>query len=234
MCVIVYCPQGERPAFDELLTMSNANPHGIGVAWRTSDRVHYVKGISLNRLVGYLDKPGELIIHFRYASVGGVSPELCHPFPVRVDAPLHLRGKTSAVIFTNGTWQNWSAINETISRRLNLPPLQGEVSDTRVIARLVKATGATRWLTQIKDTNRNESTVRSLIFDRHKTRIFGDWREQDGIFFSNLRWDRPRAFPFFDGRHLPPARPTSPARIYVGPDGTLAIPEDFDDDELPF
>ena len=56
---------------------------------------------------------GEIVIHFRWASVGEVTPKLCHPFPVTARATTRLSGHARAVLFHNGTWSQW---RETLRR----------------------------------------------------------------------------------------------------------------------
>ena len=79
MCVILVCPANVRPDRETLDACHKANPHGAGVAWRDGDRVRWSKGLEpdgLEPLIGTL--PGEIVIHFRWASVGEVTPKLCH------------------------------------------------------------------------------------------------------------------------------------------------------------
>ena len=83
MCVILICPGGVRPDRPTLEACHEANPHGAGVAWRQDGGVRWLKGLDVPRLASLLPRlPGEVVVHFRWASVGDVAPALCHPFPV--------------------------------------------------------------------------------------------------------------------------------------------------------
>ena len=92
MCVILICPPKVRPNPDVLFACDAANPHGAGMAWRSKGRVHWLKNASVSDLLRELPKiKGEIVIHFRWASVGGVDARLCHPFPVTPRANVSLR-----------------------------------------------------------------------------------------------------------------------------------------------
>ena len=94
MCVVLICPPKQRPDLTILRACHAANPHGAGVAWRDKRRIHWRKALTpgeVNHLIQQV--PGEVIIHFRWASVGGVEPLLCHPFPVTAEAALGYEGR---------------------------------------------------------------------------------------------------------------------------------------------
>ena len=139
MCVILVCPANIRPDRETLDACHRANPHGAGVAWRDSDRVRWSKGLEpaeLEPLIAGLS--GEIVIHFRWASVGEVTPKLCHPFPITASATTRLSGHARAVLFHNGTWGDW---RELLSR-MPRGRVAGVLSDTRVAASLVDLAGS--------------------------------------------------------------------------------------------
>jgi hypothetical protein len=80
---------------------------------------------------------GEIVIHFRWASMGEVTPKLCHPFPVSSKATTRLSGHARAVLFHNGTWGGW---RETLRRMPKHRAPDGLLSDTRVAASMVDQT----------------------------------------------------------------------------------------------
>lgn len=109
MCVMLICPPKVRPDLATLEACSEANPHGGGIALREDGSIHYRKidyPVEISRLARRA-KGG--VIHFRIASVGGVQPELRHPFSVTSRAGLMERGHSRAVLFQNGTWAGWRA-----------------------------------------------------------------------------------------------------------------------------
>ena len=137
--------------------------------------VRWFKGLEpddLEPLIAQLT--GEIVIHFRWASVGEVTPKLCHPFPISAKATTRLSGHARAVLFHNGTWCQW---RETLRRMPKHRMPDGLLSDTRVAASLVDLCGM--------DTL-DRLPGRWVFFDRDFTELYGDWREWRGMQASNL------------------------------------------------
>ncbi|MCF7734284.1 MAG: hypothetical protein K9N23_21555 [Akkermansiaceae bacterium] len=179
MCVILVCPENVRPDRATLDACHKANPHGAGVAWREDDRVRWMKGLEpeeLESLIAGLS--GEIVIHFRWASVGEVTLKLCHPFPVTANATTRLTGHARAVLFHNGTWGDW---RETLRRMPRHRRPDGLLSDTRVAASLVDLCGS-EVLERLPG--------RWVFFERDFTELFGDWQRWDGMRVSNLNFER--------------------------------------------
>ena len=139
MCVILVCPENVRPDRATIDACHAANPHGAGVAWREDGVVRWLKGLEPDELERWVNElPGEIVIHFRWASVGEVTPKLCHPFPISSKATTRLSGHARAVLFHNGTWSQW---RETMQRMPRHRMPEGLLSDTRVAASLVDLCG---------------------------------------------------------------------------------------------
>jgi hypothetical protein len=177
MCVILVCPENVRPDRATIAACHEANPHGAGVAWREDGVVRWFKGIEpggIEPLIAGLS--GEIVIHFRWASVGEVTPKLCHPFPVSAKANTRLSGQARAVLFHNGTWGQW---RETLRRmpRNRIP--DGLLSDSRVVASMVDLCG-----TDVLD----RLPGRWVFFDRDFTELYGDWSDWRGMRASNLNF----------------------------------------------
>lgn len=176
MCVALLCPPKVRPSMPLLQACHRANPHGAGIAWRERGRIHWRKGLGVcdvHQLAN--EKPGEILIHFRWASVGRVDPLLCHPFPVTADAELKLSGVNERVLFHNGTWSNYTSAIETVG------DLEGLVSDTRVAAAFVHHVGA-------KPLNRLPG--RWAVMERSEIKLFGDWLPYKGMLVTNGNFER--------------------------------------------
>ena len=176
MCVILVCPQSARPDRATLAACHEANPHGAGVAWREAGSVKWFKGLEPDELEPLIaELPGEIVIHFRWASVGEVTPKLCHPFPVSAKATTRLSGHARAVLFHNGTWSAW---RETLRRMpRHRKPDDGLLSDSRVAASLIDLCG-----TNVLD----RLPGRYVLFERDFTQLYGHWQEWGGMRVSNL------------------------------------------------
>jgi hypothetical protein len=183
MCVILVCPdETKRPDQTVLDACHAANPHGAGVAWREDGRVRWMKNLEPDDLDALLPElPGEIVIHFRWASVGGVDADLCHPFPVTRKAETDLFGSAKAVVFQNGTW---TAYEEALCRLTSghgrkLPA--GPMSDTRAAALCVQVHGR-EMLSKLPG--------RWVWMDGQRTRLYGAWQSFRGMKVSNLHFVR--------------------------------------------
>lgn len=83
-----------------------------------------------------------LVIHFRTASIGGVLPELTHPFPTSGNAPLWLSGYAPEVLFHNGTISQWDDLVLNVGLKSTEKFPTGEWSDSRALAWLVQLKGS--------------------------------------------------------------------------------------------
>jgi hypothetical protein len=142
MCVIMIAGK-VRPTEEMIDRAWDHNKHGAGVAWQEKDRkgeleIVYEKGIMeiarIKELCAKLPLP--YVVHFRVASVGGVKPELTHPFPITEDVQLDLKGRTKGgVLFHNGHWTPWNekALDAAIHSN-RVIPAGSEWSDSRAMA----------------------------------------------------------------------------------------------------
>jgi hypothetical protein len=180
MCVILVSPANARPDRKLINACHAANPHGAGVAWREGKEVHWMKNLSCGEVETLVDQiAGECVIHFRWASVGKVCPELCHPFPVDRIASTRLSGSAQRVLFHNGTWSGWQAALEYVEDKQDRK-IGGPMSDSRAVALLVA---------QMSDPNTlKHISGRFVLFSPLSTKLYGDWRSYRGMRVSNLNF----------------------------------------------
>lgn len=194
MCVIIFSPNtGNRPSSKTLELCEKANPHGIGIVTQGTRQMFSVsKGVSLDYVKKILKTTdGAIAIHFRYATVGGVQDELCHPFPCTTKAETWLDYESSDLLMTNGTWMNWEQSYQAMKKLLKIPNLTSDISDTRALAQVIGTTLNTSFLANITDKHPQSTRVRSLYLSKSKKRtasFYGTWHSYEGCKFSNLRW----------------------------------------------
>lgn len=214
MCVILVCPENVRPSRDVLYACHAANPHGAGVAWREAGKVKWLKNVGPGKLGLLLPKlEGEIVIHFRWASVGGVDGRLCHPFPVTPKAPVSLSGATESVLFQNGTWGGYTDALLRLQEATSFELPAGPMSDTRAAALLVQSTSPDvlqrlpgKW----------------VWMSATQTRLFGKWEHWGRMRVSNSHFThhirrpalRPRHTQTADKRCGPPIQ----ANLFLMPD----------------
>jgi len=177
MCVIIASSGRKyRPDLDTLDACAKQNPDGSGLAWVQDGEVHYLKGLSPAGIADSLSTlSGPVIVHFRIATVGGKRAELCHPFPIAPRPAAKRYGRARSVLFHNGTWSAWREFADV--QELDL---QGPVSDSRVAAAAVHHHGF-HWLRQIPSRF-------AMLSVRDGIKLLGDWRQIDGLWFSNDYW----------------------------------------------
>ena len=180
MCVILIAPPKARPELSTLEACARANPHGGGIAWRAGGLVHYRKTDDVGEIHDLAHRAkGEIVIHFRIASIGGVCPELRHPFPVTTRAALSDAGTAKAVLFQNGTWSDWRHAVAEAEAEGHKPPV-GRMSDARAAA----------WLTHIHgdDFLAELEPSRWVLYGSKETTVLGRWHQRGRFQFSNLHW----------------------------------------------
>lgn len=180
MCVILICPETVRPKPEVLYACHEANPHGAGVAWREGGRVRWQKNLSTGELITLLKKlEGEVVIHFRWASVGGVDARLCHPFPVTPKASVSLSGMAESVLFHNGTWSGYVDALMRLEQHRKEPLPTSPMSDTRAAALVIHTTGPDAL---------HKLPGRWVWMNAQETRLYGAWEEWRGMQVSNTHF----------------------------------------------
>lgn len=148
------------------------------MAWQEGREISYLKGLSAESAhKAIATVKGAVVIHFRWATVGGQLDTLCHPFPVTAFASAKKYGHAKQVLFHNGHWSGWEKFLDE-----NMIELAGAISDSRVAAVAVHRFGE-EFLEEIGD--------RFVLFSvKGGVEHFGKWEEVDGCQFSNLFWQR--------------------------------------------
>lgn len=188
MCVIALVTK-VRPKPEAVEKMFFSNDHGGGLAWREKDEktgltiVRWKKGLEekeMQELIAELPIP--FVAHFRIASCGAKSKELCHPFPIGKEATLALEGTTKGyVLFHNGHWTEWKTFTKETALKMGKPIPMGQWSDTRAMAWAAHNYGL--GILEFID----EKVVAFGPNDLEVMRGSG-WDEVDGIWCSNKTW----------------------------------------------
>jgi hypothetical protein len=191
MCVILAC-ENERPDLKTLLACERENPHGGGIAWRQNGIVKFRKGIDAKEILNISNKVElPFVIHFRIATAGGMSPKMCHPFPVGGSVKMH--GNANSVLFHNGHWNDWEEVflNALVAGNGRRLPTD-DVSDTRAISIMLGWYG--------KNVLKLIKGQRFVYFSAKDFELHGYWTKRGGIQYSNMHWDTQRAS-HWNGHH---------------------------------
>jgi len=202
MCLILIALD-KKPDFSILRKAWTKNDDGAGIIWMNKNRkAEYVKGIeTLSELYTYVQSIElPFIIHFRLASVGGVNPLLTQPFEINKDSPLKVAGVCDRLLLHNGTESDYrkylSACDVDIPLEKDGTTEQA-MSDTRAIAMILARHRGYNFL----DTASGKFVVIGYKSptDECPFRYWGNFEEEDGIFYSNLFWKY--ATDFYQGKN---------------------------------
>lgn len=182
MCVILYSKKGINKIKEDIVEAAYlANPDGAGLGIFMEDYTYIRKGfMNLESLFKFLkDLPENLkefpcALHFRIATHGGISPVLCHPFPITSDLrkllSLELENWQGGVVFHNGM--------------LRIKVLADWLSDTAKLAKNLNNFRKKNWDNYIKKVLNNSRILVRL--PNKEIRFFGNWFEYEGLLCSNL------------------------------------------------
>jgi hypothetical protein len=194
VCVIYAC-ESALPSDKELEQGALCNADGAGIAWLKGGKVHWLKGLESDpKVIAETLKEQKIdfpfALHFRAASIGGIDPELTHPFPLSPEVETWLAGSHSHVLFHNGTWSMWdNTLRDMILYNEGMTLPSGPWNDTRALAFIAAHKGI-----DILQFISKES--RELIMHNNKTNpftYFGKWYEHKGWSQSidtDLQWNR--------------------------------------------
>lgn len=196
MCVIAVVKSGVALTESHAERMWEANSHGSGFAVYRDGTWQIRKGVmDLSELKSLLLQEGLLgvedhppfVIHFRIASVGGVNPELTHPFPITLSD----RG---GCVFHNGTMDT----SRYGGSGMVVP--EGE-SDTSQFAKLISELCLSKeQLTLLVkkggllDSLLGGSRLAICIDGEPEPVLVGDWDVADGLLVSNKSWQARRTW----------------------------------------
>lgn len=185
MCVAIYKPKETiLPSLETLKQCWDANPDGAGFALFTGGEKYAIeihKGymtwksfVTAYEKYHLADFDGDLLLHFRIATHGGISPGLTHPFSLTKDVKLlkHTNVLTNYALIHNGM----------------LPIESKEGSDTMEFCRRLapfyqNIPAAFNLIEGMAGNNK------IAIMTREQVHLFGEWEYIDGVYFSNLYWD---------------------------------------------
>lgn len=189
MCIAIVITGSHRPTRSELERMHRHNSDGAGVGWADGGKTHWLKGLTAKDVDEWLDQlPRPVLVHFRYATVGGAIPELTHPFPVSRLMPSAVSGSLKApIMIHNGHWGGWERYRDKLSTRRKLPP--GAWSDTRMAAYLMAF--------YPEEVGRVANTMGgkvAVLRPDGSWEAYGGWTEDKGVHYSNTYWKSPPVF----------------------------------------
>ncbi len=187
MCMIVYKPfNGPRPLKKKLKEYFKSNSDGAGFMYRETiyDLIKIKKGYMSFRSLWkdwqeFVEDDFEAVVHFRFTTSGETTPENCHPFPVTNNEHdlIMLDLFTDFAMAHNGIISSFMDFNSPYSDT-QLFILKG-LSHPIIINNWHKL--------MVRSYIKKKIYTDRMIFFKvgDKVVMFGDWAEQDGLFYSN-------------------------------------------------
>lgn len=174
MCVLIVKPKGVKMPSNSILRQAyKANPHGCGFATQNK----FFKSLDFDLFMTELSKVSDdedVMIHFRLATHGSIKRSNCHPF------------KANDVVFAhNGI--------------LDIMPI-GDMTDSETAFLHIIYPAIQRYGLDSKQTEDAIYSIigytRFAIIQGDDVRLYGDYQQIDGVYYSNLRFMayRPKIF----------------------------------------
>lgn len=176
---------------NEIRNCFTNNKDGAGIAWSTEDgKVHVQKGfMDVESLLNYylaVDIPLPHVIHFRTATSGDVSREMCHPYRITPMSELVVEEDTEhPVLFHNGVIFDWKnlLLNMVTSKQIDAMP-KGPMNDTRMAAIMASIPTIGPDIFEVLS-----GKFVMITPDGNVTR-WGQFDDADGVLFSNDAYKR--------------------------------------------
>jgi len=183
MCILVFKPKGINfPTKEVLENCFLMNPDGSGYAWVDRSGISHIrKGFltfhdfyeSISQNMKKLTK-FDVSLHFRFATHGSVSSGNCHPFPVSC----RINDLKSTVIDGKFKIMAHNGIISSLGNRAK--KTKSDLSDTMVFSKELRSFGENN-----RQNKRILESGKFVIMDRKGSRRYGNFIEEDGIFYSN-------------------------------------------------
>ncbi len=193
MCVAIFKVKGRRvPTKQELQNCFRTNNDGAGFSWldrRGSQKLFWEKGFMSFRSFWKafskknFKKSDQIMVHFRITSHGKTSRGNTHPFPISNDfhEMQELSGTTDKLLMHNGILDCGTT---------------KEFSDTMEFVKIIS-----KFDIKEKDVRRLIGMARGnskiAIMQGSTVYYWGDWIEENGVYFSNSSYEDKKKIPFY-------------------------------------
>ena len=196
MCIVIYAPAGVVVPEEHFENSFIGNSDGAGIMYNDKENVIIKKGFM--KYQDFLDyavnvpEDCDRVYHFRIATAGKISKEVCHPYPVV--------NNIKAMLCTDVVCDVAAAHNGIISWCNPVKQLQSNVSDSMVFL--------SSYLYPHRNTIFKSESFREIIshasgskfafMNKTSVKLVGSFIEENGVFYSNSSY-KSRVFPYYNG-----------------------------------
>jgi len=188
MCLLAVASK-RKMTKEEFNNAWGSNPDGVGIGWYDGTKSHFVKGLMKQKKAwDYYDKEVNVfphVIHFRYSSSGGISPDLTHPFIIGKTShePTQEYNGTRDMLFHNGVIHDWMNLLTILA--LNKIKVNKPYNDTMVLAVLL---GFYKLAGYTYEDFLGDIAGKFVILRKDGLEMYGDFVDEKGISFSNTTY----------------------------------------------
>lgn len=185
MCVAIYKPANiPTPDLKTLKECWEANPDGSGFAMYKNGSIEIHKGFmrwkdfeKAFKKYGLSSFYGPLLLHFRIATHGNICKGNTHPFPIS--------NSKSDLQNTNLTcFKSDCLIHNGV---LPITPSDKAISDSMELCKRLSRFDSVTQAMDLLDEFLGSNKI-AIMEHSGTVRLFGDWIDVDGVWFSNLIW----------------------------------------------
>lgn len=190
MCVAIYKPANVKtPSLSTLSLCWESNPHGAGFAIRKKNADKYFIEIHKGFMTwedfaqayekyNLADFNDEMLLHFRITTHGGTCKGNCHPFPITDEKHL---------LKMENVWTNYAVVHNGI---LPITPSESDISDTMEFTKQMFVDKKYRDIDGFFAKIAGQiGSNKIAVMTPKRVKLLGDWKEIDGVFYSNTHWD---------------------------------------------
>ena len=199
MCLIVAKPKGTNlPRNKDLRRWFREHPDGFGLAYSLDGKVKILKGaLEENEMFNLIAKMKrelgktsprdiDIILHFRQATGGTITPENCHPFPLTVDqkALAATEVETDCAVAHNGIIFGYAAYNVNMDKSWTF--VDSSKTDTQeFIEDYLVDLGDSLWQPTVQRLIEAYTESRFALLTTKGITYIGEFIEEHGCFYSN-------------------------------------------------
>lgn len=195
MCIVIYAPAGVVVPESHFENSFLGNSDGAGIMYNNKEDVIIKKGfMNYDDFIKYavtLPEDCDRVYHFRIATAGKVSKEVCHPYPVV--------NNVKKMMCTDVVCDIGAAHNGIISWCTPVKQLKSSTSDSMIfLSSYVYPHRNTVFKSEsFREILSHASGGKFAFMNKNTVKLIGNFIEDNGVFYSNSTYKNPPAYAYY-------------------------------------